>query len=396
MRIRVCMSLPSEERSVPLARHTLSTALHDAGVAREAIEAMEVALTEACTNVVVNAGASDSYDVTFEVDDAWLTADVVDSGRGLAQWLGPRPGSAEVDPATETGHQMPLIRAFADLIALDSIEGGGATMRLIVRLPEGDRDDASTPLSPAVARHDLRRRMVEAVERSIDDRSLRTDEPRRAEERERLADVRERLAAERFARLRHVLMLAEDEAKATRLRSKQHRVELSRRRRQAAHKRDAAAEERHRIAELRNGETPSDDHGREADREDREADRRDREADRRDREADWLDYQADVLEDNEEALLREVALFEIEEAFELLMERADLRDLRAEQREHRARRERRPGKAAADQGERALADDRDVAAEERAEFRVLFERLLRARWRPRSADESEDYEDDET
>jgi hypothetical protein len=50
------MTLPREARNVPVVRRTVATALESAGVTDECVEEVQVALSEACTNVFQHAG----------------------------------------------------------------------------------------------------------------------------------------------------------------------------------------------------------------------------------------------------------------------------------------------------------------------------------------------------
>ena len=63
MKIRLALSLPREEISVPLTRHVVSAALLTAGVEPTCVQEVEVALSEACTNAVKHAVDGVSYEV---------------------------------------------------------------------------------------------------------------------------------------------------------------------------------------------------------------------------------------------------------------------------------------------------------------------------------------------
>src|SRR4051794_28058855 len=81
------------------------------GVAEECLTDIELALTEACTNVLDHATAGDEYEVVAGLDDSACIIEVVDTGRGFdADHL----GHAEADPSAEEGRGIQLIRALVD------------------------------------------------------------------------------------------------------------------------------------------------------------------------------------------------------------------------------------------------------------------------------------------
>lgn len=132
MRIQVVMNLPREARSVPLVRRTVATALESAGVTRDCVDEVQVALSEACTNVFQHAGEGASYEVVINIGDEQLTMDVLDSGAGLGH-LGSEP-SPLPDPESEGGRGIALMRALSDRAVFDSVTGGGGSVHLMKRL----------------------------------------------------------------------------------------------------------------------------------------------------------------------------------------------------------------------------------------------------------------------
>ncbi len=131
MRIQVGLTLPREAVSVPIARHTVSAALERAGIEHTCLSEVQVALTEACTNVFRHAQEGDTYEVVINVNDAYLTVDVVDSGAGFGRSL---PVADLPDPASETGRGTALMLAFTDHTAFDEVEGGGGSVHLLKHL----------------------------------------------------------------------------------------------------------------------------------------------------------------------------------------------------------------------------------------------------------------------
>lgn len=131
MRIQVVLTLPREAVSVPIARHTVSAALSRAGLDPDCLLEVEVALSEACTNVFLHAQNGDTYDVVINVSEEDLTVDVIDSGVGFDD--GP-PVAELPDAFSETGRGIALMEAFTDHTSFDSVAGGGGVVHLIKQL----------------------------------------------------------------------------------------------------------------------------------------------------------------------------------------------------------------------------------------------------------------------
>ncbi|MFN2587938.1 MAG: ATP-binding protein [Actinomycetota bacterium] len=84
MEIHFSLCLPWDEESVPVVRHICRDALLELGVETECVGDVELAVTEACTNVLKHAaGTGDEYEVTVSVDEDDCAIRVVDSGIGF-------------------------------------------------------------------------------------------------------------------------------------------------------------------------------------------------------------------------------------------------------------------------------------------------------------------------
>jgi serine/threonine-protein kinase RsbW len=113
MQIELRLSLPSDQMSVPVARHIASQALLTLGVDPSCVSDIEVALTEACTNVLDHVGADDQYDVCVRVDGSLCVIEVIDTGHGFdAAMLGLR----DAELSAEEGRGIQLIRALVDRV----------------------------------------------------------------------------------------------------------------------------------------------------------------------------------------------------------------------------------------------------------------------------------------
>lgn len=131
MRVDLSLNLPSEEFSVPLARHVMSAALLTAGVDPACVHEVEVALSEACTNAVKHAVDGVTYEVSITISDQHVTIEVVDSGSGFRQRHVPADGQ---DHWAENGRGVALIQALSDLAIFDSIDGAGGSVQMTKRL----------------------------------------------------------------------------------------------------------------------------------------------------------------------------------------------------------------------------------------------------------------------
>lgn len=129
MKLRLRLSLPSEERSVPLARKVLSHALGVMGVARPCIDDIELAISEACTNVLDHAGQHDQYEVIAGVEDDCCVVEVFDEGAGFTA---PAPAAQGVliDADAEEGRGLQLMRALVDQLDFHICDDQGTVVRL--------------------------------------------------------------------------------------------------------------------------------------------------------------------------------------------------------------------------------------------------------------------------
>jgi serine/threonine-protein kinase RsbW len=128
MRMSVRLSLPREVDSVPAVRRLLHCALSILHIDRQAGADLEIALTEACANVVKHADGADEYEVLLDVARDGCAIDVVDSGAGFdpaeATALA-EPGEVP-DPTEERGRGLFLIRALSDNVRMASSPRSGS------------------------------------------------------------------------------------------------------------------------------------------------------------------------------------------------------------------------------------------------------------------------------
>jgi serine/threonine-protein kinase RsbW len=118
----VRLDLPREVDSVPAVRKLLRCALAVLHVDRESGEDLELALTEACANVVNHADGADKFQVHLDVAGDRCSIDVVDHGAGFDTT---EFDATEMDGSTpvagsERGRGLFLIRALSDNVRLQS------------------------------------------------------------------------------------------------------------------------------------------------------------------------------------------------------------------------------------------------------------------------------------
>jgi serine/threonine-protein kinase RsbW len=135
MRLELAVALPHERRSVPIARHIVRAAMANLGVSSSCVYDIEVALSEACTNVVQHAGVKDQYEVRLNVDDDRCVLRVVDIGESPGGLRIPSvPPAAEV----EHGRGLLLMRTLVDTVGFDSFPEQGTVVSLEKQLVYGE------------------------------------------------------------------------------------------------------------------------------------------------------------------------------------------------------------------------------------------------------------------
>ena len=131
MEIKLTLSLPRDEISIPVVRRVCNQSLTVLGVSRECIGDVELALTEACANVLLHARADDEYEVSVGVDNETAIIEVVDRGGGF------EPTAVVVgDVDSERGRGILLMRALMDDVQYITVGGPnpGTRVQLTKRL----------------------------------------------------------------------------------------------------------------------------------------------------------------------------------------------------------------------------------------------------------------------
>ncbi len=127
MEIKLTLALPRDEFSVPVARRVLSRAMDVLGVEEVVVADIELALTEACTNVLDHAADTDEYEVSAGIDGTVCVIEVIDRGRGFDS---SQLGLVEADPAAEDGRGIQLMRALVDKVTFTNRPQVGTVVHL--------------------------------------------------------------------------------------------------------------------------------------------------------------------------------------------------------------------------------------------------------------------------
>lgn len=111
--IAMSIQLPRNRVSVPVIRHLARYALGEVGVTEEVIFDIELALSEACTNVLSHSGPGDSYEMAISVRSEVCELRIRDTGRGFDH-VTIRHHSAGLD--AERGRGMALMQQVMDQV----------------------------------------------------------------------------------------------------------------------------------------------------------------------------------------------------------------------------------------------------------------------------------------
>ena len=124
--INMALLLPRDARTIPVARHICREALRELGVEDDCVGDIEVALTEACTNVLEHSQAGDEYEVQVQLAESDCVIRVVDQGRGFDAST-PLPRAADV---SENGRGIALMHALVDRVKFESRPEEGTIVHL--------------------------------------------------------------------------------------------------------------------------------------------------------------------------------------------------------------------------------------------------------------------------
>jgi serine/threonine-protein kinase RsbW len=127
--VQMQLSLPRDASYVPVTRSVASSLLTTMNVPDEASDDVQVALTEACANVVRHAAGID-YRVSLAVGPEGCEVEVLDNGAGASAL--PEPPADFLDTDAESGRGLFLMRALVDDFEFMR-EHDGTRLRLVKR-----------------------------------------------------------------------------------------------------------------------------------------------------------------------------------------------------------------------------------------------------------------------
>jgi serine/threonine-protein kinase RsbW len=110
-----------------MARHIVRHAMEQVGVESTCVYDFELALSEACTNVLLHSGPGDQYVVRLDMEHRIGRIRVIDVGRGFDS---ARLQAADPLPEAERGRGLGLMYALVDRVQLTTRPEDGTVVTL--------------------------------------------------------------------------------------------------------------------------------------------------------------------------------------------------------------------------------------------------------------------------
>lgn len=131
MELLFTLCLPHDEASVPVVRHLLSSALDRLGVDPDCASDVELAVCEACTNVLKHANAApEEFEVRIEISEEECQIEVSDLGAAEVGDALTRVGTVD----EEGGRGIQLMRALVDQLHFVARPERGLSVHLLKKL----------------------------------------------------------------------------------------------------------------------------------------------------------------------------------------------------------------------------------------------------------------------
>ena len=127
MELSLALTLPRDEQTVPVARHIVRNALEEVGVAADSVHAVVVAMSEACTNVLLHSGPGDQYVVRLDLEDRLAVMRVIDVGHGIDS---AKLQAEDALPEDERGRGLGLMHALVDRVDFTTRPEAGTIVTL--------------------------------------------------------------------------------------------------------------------------------------------------------------------------------------------------------------------------------------------------------------------------
>lgn len=146
VRVELAFRLPHDAASVPLVRHLAGHALAELNVRPDVADDIELALTEACANVMDHAGPGEAYNVELVIGRGVCQVRILDAGPGVAFVA---PGDMPLADAEE-GRGIALMHALMDRVRFRAAPQEGTVVHMEKQLFFQDATRAEQrPLAPA-------------------------------------------------------------------------------------------------------------------------------------------------------------------------------------------------------------------------------------------------------
>jgi serine/threonine-protein kinase RsbW len=127
MELSLALTLPRDEQTVPVARHVVRNAMEQVGVDETSVYDIELALSEACTNVLLHSGPGDQYVVRLDLEDRLAVMRVIDVGHGIDS---AKLQAEDALPEDERGRGLGLMQALVDRVDFTSRPEAGTIVTL--------------------------------------------------------------------------------------------------------------------------------------------------------------------------------------------------------------------------------------------------------------------------
>jgi serine/threonine-protein kinase RsbW len=127
MELSLALTLPRDEQTVAVARHIVRNAMEQVGVEETCVYDVELALSEACTNVLLHSGPGDQYKVRLDLEDRLGVIRIIDVGRGFDSARLQAEGTV---PEAERGRGLGLMQALVDRVDFTSRREAGTVVTL--------------------------------------------------------------------------------------------------------------------------------------------------------------------------------------------------------------------------------------------------------------------------
>jgi serine/threonine-protein kinase RsbW len=127
MELSLALTLPRDEQTVPVARHIVRNAMEQVGVESTCVYDVELALSEACTNVLLHSGPGDQFVVRLDLEEGLAVLRIIDLGHGFDS---AKLQAEDARLEAERGRGLGLMQALVDRVDLTSRSEAGTIVTL--------------------------------------------------------------------------------------------------------------------------------------------------------------------------------------------------------------------------------------------------------------------------